>query len=66
MDKKTLMYVGLGLELPGLIIAFIFAGKFFDEKYNLKGMGIAGGALLGLVSWVLHLVYVMKAQDSDQ
>ncbi len=66
MDKKTLIYIGLGLELPGLILACVFLGKFLDEKYKLKGMAIAGGALFGLVAWVIHLVIVIKTQESKE
>ncbi len=64
MDKKTLIFIGLGLELPGLILACVFLGKFIDERYGLKGMAIAGGALIGLIAWVTHLFIVIKTQES--
>lgn len=65
MDKKTLVYIGLGLELPGLILAFIFLGKYLDDRFSLKGMAIAGGALAGLIIWVVHLLIVIKQQEKD-
>ena len=65
MDKKALAYIALAFELAGLVVVFIFIGKYFDEKYSLKGLGIAGGALLGLILWVIHITVVLRTFERE-
>ncbi len=65
MDRKALAYIALAFELAGLVVAFIFVGKYLDEKFGLKGLGIAGGALLGLILWVIHIVVVLRTFEKE-
>lgn len=64
MDKKTLILIGMAFELTGLIIAFVYLGKYVDDQYGLKGLGTAGGAFLGLIIWVIHIMIVLKDDES--
>ena len=66
MDKKALAFVGLAFELAALVVAFIYIGQYFDLKYNLKGLGIAGGALGGLIVWVAHVAIVLKSFERSE
>ncbi len=66
MGKKAYtIYLALGFEFAGLIVAFIYLGRWVDQKYNLAGLGIAGGALLGMVIWIIHLVFAMRSLEKD-
>ena len=64
MNKSPyVLFLGLAFELAGLVVAFLFLGQWFDNKYSLGGFGIAGGAFLGLGIWVTHLIMVMNAAN---
>ncbi|MCB0347985.1 MAG: hypothetical protein KDD37_04080 [Bdellovibrionales bacterium] len=69
MKKGSLaLYTGIAFELTGLIIGFIFIGQMIDEKYQLNGIGVAGGISLAFIIWVSHLMILVKKwekQDLD-
>lgn len=65
MDSKYLVLLGLGFELVVLVVAFLYLGRYVDQHMGWPGFGIAGGAMLALVIWVIHLAVVMKAIDRD-
>ena len=65
MDKKTVALIGLAFELTGLVLAGVFLGNYLDSKWDLKGLGVAGGALLALVLWITHVMKVLKEKSSD-
>lgn len=49
----------------GLVLALVYAGHYFDEKYQLKGIGIAGGGILALIIWVIHLIQAFKQRSPE-
>lgn len=64
MSKNAAIFMALAFELAGLVVGLIFLGKYFDEKFSLGGLGIAGGAILALVVWIIHLTHAMKIMDN--
>jgi hypothetical protein len=58
--KEYLMFLGLVFELLGLVLGLVYAGHYFDQKMGYSGVGVAGGAVLALLIWVLHLVQAFK------
>jgi hypothetical protein len=58
--REYIIFLGLIFELATMVIAFVYAGHYADQKYNLKGFGVVVGALLALVIWVLHLIQAFK------
>jgi len=66
MEKRQYyIFLGLIFELMGLVLAFVYAGHYFDEKYQLKGIGIAGGGILALIIWVIHLIQAFKQRSPE-
>lgn len=66
MSRKYVVFMGLGVEITGLIIAGIWLGKSFDEAYGYRGFGITTGCLLALGIWIYHIILVSKALQSAQ
>lgn len=58
--KEYLIFLGLVFELVGLVVALVYAGYYFDQKMGYSGVGVAGGAVLALVVWVVHLMQAFK------
>jgi hypothetical protein len=64
MDRRAwAIYMALGFEFAGLVVVCIYIGNWFDARYELKGLGIAGGALFGLVSWIVHFIIITKSLE---
>ena len=66
MDRKYMILIGLGFELVALTIAMVYIGSIADKKYALGGMGVAGGAVFGLVGWLVHLIAVMQKLEKSE
>ena len=69
MDKKASIYMALGFESIGLIMGGLFLGSWLDNRYSWNGLGAVGGAMVGLVAWVTHLLIVVqhlaKTEETD-
>jgi len=60
MNNRYIVFVGIGLELVGIIIACLFIGQKLDEAYGLKGLAMVGLSLLGLAGWLYQIVLLSK------
>lgn len=52
--------MGMGFELLGLILGGLFIGQLIDKEMNWPGYGVAILVVACLVSWLIHLVYLLK------
>lgn len=66
MDRQYIIFFGLGIELVVLSITLIYIGQFLDQRFGWNGFGIAGGAVLALVSWLTHLIFAMRKLDQEE
>lgn len=64
--KKTLVFVGIGFELVGLILAGLMLGQHLDKTYDLNGLSTAGISLIVLAGWLVHLVYLIKQFQKNE
>ena len=58
--KEYLIFLGLVFELVALVISLVYAGYYLDQKMGWTGIGVAGGAILALVVWVMHLMRAFR------
>ena len=65
MDRRA-VFVGMGFEIVGLLLVGVWAGAYFDKKFNLQGMATAGLVVLALILWFLHLLQLIKNINNDQ
>lgn len=59
-DRAMLMFVGVGFELLILVMGFIYLGQIIDETYKTKGLATIVCIFLALISWVVHLIHLLK------
>jgi len=64
-NNKMLIFVGMGFELVGIILACIYLGKAIDDHYGTKGIGLALLPMIGLVGWIVQIVSLTKGLDAD-
>jgi hypothetical protein len=65
MDRRYAVLLGLGFELVVLVVAFLYVGAFVDKRMGWNGFGVAGGAVLALIIWLVHITVAMKAIESE-
>ena len=65
MEKKQyIIFLGLAFELVTLVIGFLYAGRYFDERFQLAGIGVTAGAILAIAIWVTHIYFALKTKDN--
>jgi uncharacterized membrane protein YqjE len=66
MNRAYAMMAALAFECVGLVTVLVLLGQYFDRTYGWGGMGAAGGAVLGVVGWVSHLIVVLRQLAKDE
>lgn len=66
--NKYLIFAAMGFELGGIILSCIWLGSVLDKEYALNGLGIAGLSMIGLGSWIYHIIVLAKRieKNSDE
>ena len=66
-NQKILQAAGLGMELVGLVVVLVYAGRHFDQKYGWPGYGMTAGGLVALAGWLAHVLRIARSvEDEDQ
>ncbi|MES2768403.1 MAG: hypothetical protein V4596_04590 [Bdellovibrionota bacterium] len=58
--REYLIFLGLVFELVALVVSLVYAGYYVDQQMGWSGIGVACGAVLALVIWVIHLMQAFK------
>ncbi len=58
--REYLIFLGLVFELVALVVSLVYAGYYVDQHMGWSGIGVACGAVLALVVWVIHLMQAFK------
>lgn len=66
MNRTYALLTALAFECVGLVTALVLFGRYFDDKYGWDGMGAAGGAIIGVIGWVTHLVVVLRQLAKEE
>jgi uncharacterized membrane protein len=60
LNRKSLIFTGIGFEAIGLIIGFVMIGRWLDNTYSWGGMGTAAGGVIAMVVWLTHVLILLK------
>lgn len=63
---SRIIFVGLGIELIGLILGSIWIGQKWDEEYKMRGVITVGLLLAVLVGWFVRLLYLLRRFEKTQ
>ena len=55
-----MVFVGIGFELVGLVAVGLWVSSFLEDKFRSQGLITVAVMMLCLVSWLVHLVFLMK------
>ncbi len=64
--NKYLIFASIGFELVGIEVAAIYLGQSIDEKYQTKGIALIALMLIGLVSWLTHVILLLGKIQSEE
>ena len=65
MKNKYLVFVGIGIELVGIMMACLLIGQWLDQKYDLKGLAMVGLSVMGLAGWLVQIVKLTQKMDKQ-
>ncbi len=65
MNTKAYVFIGMGFELVGAVMAFLWIGQYLDEHQGWGGMGAAGGIVVAFIGWITHLLIVVRTLAKD-
>lgn len=66
MDKKWVVFTGIGFELVGLVVAAIIVGGMLDHHFALSGFATAGLILIATGGWIYHLIILLQKVRKDE
>ena len=58
--NKYMVFVGIGFELLGLVAVGLWISQELEKRYPSQGLITAGVLILCLISWLIHLVILVK------
>ena len=63
--NKYMVFMGIGFELVGIVLAGLFLANELEKRYPSQGLITVAVIVLGLIGWLIHLVYVMKSEQNQ-
>jgi hypothetical protein len=60
MNNKWMVFVGVGFEAVGVVLASVWLGQWLDTTYNFKGLFTIVFCFVGLGGWFAHIVFLIK------
>jgi hypothetical protein len=66
VNKKALVFTGIGFECIGLIVAFVMVGEWLDKKFGWGGLGAGIGGMLGFFAWFIHVLILLKQFNKEE
>jgi F0F1-type ATP synthase assembly protein I len=58
--NRYLVFTSIGFELIGIMLASIYLGQKIDEHYATKGVALIALIFLGLASWLMHVIMLLR------
>jgi len=64
--KKYLIFASIGFELVGIMLGTIYLGQAIDKTYQTKGMALIALMLIGLASWLTHVILLLRRFQKNE
>ncbi len=58
--KKYLVFVGMGFELIGIVLATVWIGMWIETKMPMRNLWPVLLVLLGLAGWFYRVILLLK------
>jgi F0F1-type ATP synthase assembly protein I len=64
VKNPYIIFTAMGTELVGIILATLWIGQKLDEIYGLEGLAMISLSLLGLIGWLIQIVFLLKKSEN--
>ncbi len=65
MNKQGFVFVGIGFELVGLMLASVYIGQAIDKHLGWSGIAMAALMMISLAGWIAHIVILLNKQEKE-
>lgn len=65
MNNKGIVFLGIGFELVAMCVGGFYLGDYIDNYYGWKAFASTYLVLALLLSWFLHLFYLIRKFEKD-
>ena len=65
-QNKYLVFLGMGMELVGLVLTSVYVGQKIDVEYGTKGLALVGLSMASLAGWIAHIVLLSKKLEKSK
>lgn len=66
MNNKYLVFVGMGIELVGIIVGCLFVGQLLDQHFQSKGLIMVGLSVTGLAGWLYQIILLTRQIENSE
>lgn len=63
MNKQGFVFIGIGFELVGLMLASAYIGQAIDKHMGWSGIALAALMMLSLAGWITHIVILLNREE---
>ena len=65
MNNKGVVFLGIGFELVAMCVGGFYLGEYIDSYYGWKSFASTYLVLALLLSWFLHLFYLLRKFEKE-
>lgn len=65
MKNKGLVFMGIGFEAIGIVLASLWLGEWMDRELNQKGLFTILLIFVGLGGWFAHILFLIKKMNQE-
>lgn len=66
MNNKYLVFVGMGIELVGIIGGCLYVGQLLDQHFQSKGLIMVGLSAAGLGGWLYQIILLTRQIENSE
>lgn len=66
MNRKGMVFAGMGFELLGLVVAGLYMGRAIDQEMGWPGYALAGLVMVALLGWCFHIYWLLERFERDE
>ncbi len=66
MNNKYLVFVGMGMELIGIIGGCLYVGQILDQKLQSNGLIMVGLSAAGLAGWLYQIILLTRQIENSE
>jgi len=65
MKNKGLVFIGVGFEAVGVVLASVWLGDILDKTFQTKGLFTIIITFIGLGGWFAHVLFMLKKMNKN-